>query len=134
MVFLDITFLGGLILSLQSTMKTPTLITNSNRNDKLSGYQVLHMKIDDQVYSKSVDKWIALEPVLLYQAVMGKIWCCVTLPLFQFYRPSLQQPALKKLEQAVKKIRPGLVLGKEIRKARRREKGLLAKAARNSKK
>lgn len=92
------------------------------------------MKIDDQVYSKSVDKWIALEPVLLYQAVMGKIWCCVTLPLFQFYRPSLQQPALKKLEQAVKKIRPGLVLGKEIRKARRREKGLLAKAARNSKK
>jgi hypothetical protein len=95
------------------------MIINSHRNDKLSGYHVLHMTIDDQVYSSSVDKWIALEPVLLYQAVMGKVRCCVIDPTMEVYTPSLQLPVFKKLEAGVKKIRPELVLGKNIRKVRK---------------
>jgi hypothetical protein len=93
------------------------VIINSHRNDKLSGYHVLHMKIDNQVYSSSVDKWIAQEPVLLYQAVMGLIKCCVIYPTLEFYTPSLQHPILKKLEFEVGKIKPELILGKTIRKA-----------------
>lgn len=77
------------------------------------------MKIDNQVSSKSVDQWIALEPVLLYEAVMGKNKCCVLFPTMVSYTPSFQLPVLKKLEHVVKKIRPELVLGKEIRKLMR---------------
>jgi hypothetical protein len=77
------------------------------------------MKIDDQVSSKSVDQWIALDPVLLYQAVMGKNKCCVLKPMEISYTPSLQLPVLKKLEKEVRKIRPELVLAKQIRKVMR---------------
>lgn len=110
------------------------MVANTNGNDKLAGYHVLHMKIDNQVYSKSVDQWIALEPVLLYQAVLGQVWCCVTLPLLHYYRPSLQQPVLKKLEAEVKKIKPALVLGKDIRKVCWIDKRSQAKAERNTNK
>ncbi len=98
------------------------MIINSNRNDKLSGYHPLHMKIDGQVTSKSVDQWIALEPVLLYQAIMGENKCCVLEHTKVSYTPSLQLPVLKRLEQQVRKIRPELVLEKEIRKLMRAEK------------
>jgi len=80
------------------------------------------MKIYDQVSTKSVDEWIALEPVLLYQAIMGENKCCVLQPLEVSYTPSLQLPVLKRLEQQVKKIRPELVLEKEIRKSLRLSK------------
>jgi hypothetical protein len=83
------------------------------------------MKIDNQVYSSSVDKWIAQEPVLLYQAVMGKVRCCVVYPTMEVYTPSLQLPVLKKLEAGVKKIRPELVLGKNIRKICRKPNHIL---------
>ena len=95
------------------------MITNSNRHDKLSGYQVLHMKIDVQVYSKSVDQWIAHEPVLLYEAVMRKVLCCVTLPQLILYYPSLQYTVLKKLEEVVGRIKPQLIGEKETRKLKR---------------
>jgi hypothetical protein len=78
------------------------------------------MKIENQVYSSSVDKWIAQEPILLYQAVMGKERCCVIYPTMEVYTPSLQLTVLKKLEIEVRKIRPELVLGKEIRKVCRK--------------
>jgi len=95
------------------------MIINSHRNDKLSGYHVLHMKIDGQFYSSSVDNWIAHNPVLLYQAVMGLTNCCVIYPTMRFYAPSLQHPVLKKLEEKVNKIRPDLVFNKSVRKAKR---------------
>jgi hypothetical protein len=77
------------------------------------------MKIDGQVTSKPVDQWIALEPVLLYQAIMGENKCCVLEHTKVSYTPSLQLPVLKRLEQQVRKIRPELVLEKEIRKSMR---------------
>ena len=77
------------------------------------------MNIHDQVSSKSVDEWIALAPVLLYQAIMGKNNCCVLEHTKVSYTPSLQLTVLKRLEHQVRKIRPDLVLAKEIRKAMR---------------
>jgi hypothetical protein len=74
------------------------------------------------VLTKSVDEWIALEPVLLYQAIMGENKCCVLIPSKVSYTPSLQLTVLKRLEQQVRKIRPELVLAKEIRKAMRMSK------------
>lgn len=99
--------------------KTTTMIINSHSNDKLSGYHVLHMKIDNQIHSKSVDNWIFHDPVLLYQAVMGLINCCVVYPTMTFYSPSLQHSVLKKLEEKVNKIRPDLVFKKTVRRAKR---------------
>lgn len=95
------------------------MIINSNSNDKLSGFNVLHLKIDGQVHSKSVDDWIFYDPVLLYQAVMGMTNCCVIYPTMAFYSPSLQHTVLKKLEQKVNKIRPDLVFKKAVRRAKR---------------
>ena len=77
------------------------------------------MKIDDQVYSKSVDQWIAHEPVLLYEAVMRKVLCCVTLPQLILYYPSLQYTVLKNLEEVVGRIKPQLIGEKETRKLKR---------------
>ena len=95
------------------------MIINCHRNDKLAGYHVLYMEIAGQFYSKSVDEWIALEPVLLYQAVMGMNKCCVTTPQHIHYSPSLQYTVLKKLEKAVSRIKPQLIGEKETRKLKR---------------
>ena len=95
------------------------MITNINRHDKLSGYHVIYMEVKGEVYPKKVDQWIALEPVLLYQAVMGKVLCCMTYPDQIRYYPSLQYTVLKKLEEAVSKIKPQLVGEKETRKLKR---------------
>jgi hypothetical protein len=95
------------------------MIINTNRHDKLSAYHVLHIIKGTQVLSFTVDKWISDDPVLLYQAIMGQEWCCVILPSKKYYRPSLQQPVLKKLEREVQKLRPDLILQKEERKAKR---------------
>lgn len=83
---------------------------------------MLHMQIAGNTLTKSVDQWIAIEPVLLYQAIMGKNKCCVLKHSEVSYTPSLQLTVLKRLEQQVRKIRPELVLAKEIRKAVRRTK------------
>jgi hypothetical protein len=95
------------------------MLVNTNRHDKLNAYHVLHIIIGDEIISASVDTWILENPILLYQAVMGEVWCCVFLPSKKYYRPSLQQPVLKKLERQVQKLRPDLILQKEERKAKR---------------
>jgi hypothetical protein len=95
------------------------MIVNTNRHDKLNAYHILHIVIGDQIVSASVDNWILDDPILLYQAVMGQEWCCVILPSKKYYRPSLQQPVLKKLEREVQKLRPDLILQKEERKSLR---------------
>jgi hypothetical protein len=96
---------------------------NVHRNNRLSGYHVLHMKIDGKVYTKSVDQWIVSEPELLYKAVMRRVKCCVQYPSMAEYSPSLHFPVMKKLELAVKKINPRLILSKNIRKARKQING-----------
>lgn len=100
-------------------MKNYSPSHNSNRNNKLSGHHILHMMIDKKVQSKSVDAWIAFDPVLLYQAVMGISSSCVIIPQNIPYNPSLQQPVLKKLELEVQKINPQLIGEKETRKLTR---------------
>jgi hypothetical protein len=81
------------------------------------------MKIDGKVYTKSVDQWIVSEPELLYEAVMRRVKCCVLYPSMAEYSPSLEHPVMKKLELAVKKINPRLILSKDIRKVRRQING-----------
>ena len=98
------------------------MIINTNRHDKLNAYHVIHIVKGDQIFSASVDTWISDDPILLYQAVMGEAWCCVILPSKKYYRPSLQQPVLKKLEREVQKLRPDLILQKEERKSKRASK------------
>ena len=114
--------------------KTTTMVINTNRHDKLSGYNVLHMKINDQIFSKSVEQWIAHDPVLLYQAVMGNALCCVTLPLQTYYYPSLRQTMFKKLEEVVSRIQPQLIGEKETRKLKRVATGHFKKKEREKQK
>ncbi len=95
------------------------MVVNTHGNDKLSGFHVVHLVINDEVVSRSVNTWIATDPVSLYKAIMKLSTNAVILPEQTFYVPSLQHPVFKKLEAKVKQVSPGLVFQTTCRKASR---------------
>ncbi len=80
---------------------------------------MVQLVINDEVVSRSVNTWIATDPVSLYKAIMKLSTNAVILPEQTFYVPSLQHPVFKNLEAKVKQVSPGFVFQSTCRKASR---------------
>lgn len=95
------------------------MVVNTHGNDKLSGFHVVHLVINDVVISKSVHTWIATDPVSLYKALMNNGVRAVTLPQKTSYSLSLHHAVYNKLKSKVKQVSPGLVFQTTCRKVSR---------------
>ncbi len=93
--------------------------TNTNRNSKLSGMHVAHLRINSEIVSKTVNDWIAQDPVALYNAVTGRTKNAVILPSEASCSLSLQHPVYKALQAKVKNKSEKLVFQTACRRVKR---------------
>lgn len=63
---------------------------------------VAHLRINSEIISKTVNEWIAQDPVALYNAVTGRTKNAVILPSEASCLLSLQHPVYKALQAKVK--------------------------------